>query len=47
VLGRELARVAIAMPECEGILVNSAASFHSIAIDRAQLTNLLQRRFDA
>ena len=45
VLGRELARVAIAMPGCEGILVNSAASFHSIAIDRAQLTTLLQRRF--
>lgn len=41
VVGRELAAVALANPDCAGILVNSAASFHSIAIDREQLAALL------
>lgn len=43
VLGRELARAVLAMPECQGILINSAASAHSLAIDRAQIPALLQR----
>lgn len=41
VLGRELAAMALAVPDCEGILVNSASSFHSLAIDRAQIAALL------
>lgn len=40
-LGRELAVTALANPDCQGILVNSAASFESLAIDRAQLAALL------
>ena len=40
-LGSELAALALRLPDCEGILVNSAASSHSIAIPRAQLTELL------
>jgi hypothetical protein len=40
-LGSELAAMALRLPDCEGILVNSAAGFHSIAIPRAQLAELL------
>ncbi|HEX2079088.1 MAG TPA: hypothetical protein VHG08_15295 [Longimicrobium sp.] len=43
ILGRELARVVLAIPECEGILVNSAASFDSLAIGRDQIPGLLER----
>jgi hypothetical protein len=41
VRGRELAAAVLGIPDCAGILVNSAASFHSIAIDREQLAFLL------
>jgi hypothetical protein len=41
ILGRELARAVLGIPDCEGILVNSAASFHSIAIPRDELATLL------
>ena len=44
VMGRDLAQVALAIPDCEGILLNSAASLHSIALDRARLASLLQQR---
>lgn len=42
ILGRELARAVLGIPDCEGILVNSATSFHSIAIPRDQLAALLE-----
>ncbi|HEX6748169.1 MAG TPA: hypothetical protein VF092_12815 [Longimicrobium sp.] len=44
VMGRDLAQVALAIPDCEGILLNSAASLHSIALDRTRLTSLLEQR---
>ena len=37
-LGRELGKTALLNPACAGILVNSAMSTHSIAIDRETLT---------
>lgn len=43
VLGRELARVALSIPDCPGILINSASSFNSLAIERVQLAALLER----
>jgi len=41
VLGWELAQVALVTPDCAGILLNSAASFHSLALDRARLARLV------
>ena len=40
-LGRELAKTALFNPDCAGILVNSALSENSIAIDREKLALLL------
>lgn len=39
--GRDVARTALANADCQGILVNSAASFESVVIERAQLAALL------
>lgn len=41
VMGWELAQVALVTPDCAGILLNSAASFHSVALDRARLASLV------
>lgn len=41
VLGWELAQVALVTPGCDGILLNSAASFNSLVLDRARLANLV------
>lgn len=41
VMGWELAQAALVIPGCDGIFVNSAASFHSVALDRARLANLV------
>lgn len=43
ILGRELARAVLAIPDCHGILLNSAASFNSLAIPREQIPGLLER----
>ncbi|HET7461966.1 MAG TPA: hypothetical protein VFJ82_11990 [Longimicrobium sp.] len=44
VLGLDLAEVALVIAGCDGILVNSAASFDSLALDRARLASLVVGR---
>jgi hypothetical protein len=39
--GRELLSMALKLPECEGVLLNSAASSHSILIPREDIAGLL------
>jgi hypothetical protein len=41
--GRDVLGMVVKVPECEGVLVNSAASFHSVAISRAQVIRLVKR----
>lgn len=41
-LGRDVARTALHNPACEGVLINSAASEHSILFDRGQLAAMLE-----
>lgn len=41
VLGMDLAEVALVVEGCDGILVNSAASFDSLALSRARLSRLV------
>lgn len=41
-LGRDVARTALQHPACEGVLVNSAASEHSILFDRGQIAAMLE-----
>lgn len=44
VMGWELAQTVLVIPDCEGILVNSAASFRSLALDRARLARMVVRQ---
>jgi hypothetical protein len=40
--GRDLLTMVLKLPDCEGVLVNSAASFHSVVILRAEIDGLLK-----
>lgn len=40
--GRDLLTMVLKLPDCEGVLVNSAASFHSVVILRAEIAGLLK-----